>query len=76
MVIPPQPDHIRDIETAGVFFTLRNGENIVKFDVNVNGDENRRLMGFTSTKVFEASARMAKKGVMDATFKVCLKITL
>ena len=64
MVIPAQPDHIKDIDTTGVFFCL-GGENITRFDVDVHGDQNRRLLGFTSNKVFEAGVRMARSGVIS-----------
>ena len=73
MVIPPQPEQVKDIEPAGVFFTLRSGENITKLDADIQGDENRRILGFSSDKVLEAAMRMSKAGIMDATFKVHLR---
>ena len=69
-VIPVQPEQIRDIDTTGPFFTLPNEENMTKIDVNVNGQENCRILGFSSDKIMEAGTRMGVCGVMDATFKV------
>ena len=70
LVIPANPEYIKDIETQGIFFTLKSGENINKFDVYVQDAENRRILGFTSSRVLEAGLRMSKLAVMDATFKV------
>ena len=72
MVIPPQPEHVSSIDPTGPFFTLQNGENITKVDINVSGNTNQRLLGFTSEKIMTAGIRMAKDGVMDATFKVII----
>ena len=55
MVIPAQPESVQDIDTMGPFFTLPTGENITKFDVAVQGDPDRRLLGFSSNKVMEAA---------------------
>ena len=69
-VIPVQPEQIRDIDTTGLFFTLPNEEHMTKIDVNVNGQENRRSLGYSSDKIMEAGTRMGVCGVIDTTFKV------
>ena len=69
-VILVQPEQIRDIDTTGPFFTLPNEENMTKIYMNVNGQENGRILGFSSDKIMEAGTRMGVCGVMDATFKV------
>ena len=70
MVIPTQPNELKDIDPSGPFFTLPSGENMTKIDVYIRDDPKRRVLGFTSDKLIEAGTRMSKNGVMDATFKV------
>ena len=38
----------------------------------MSGNPNQRLLEFTSEKIMTAGIRMAKDGVMDATFKVII----
>ena len=61
---------LRDIDTSGPFFTLEDGESMVKHDSMINEDRNRRLIFMTSDKITRAAAEMGHVGVMDATFKV------
>ena len=72
MVIPAAPECVSELDTSGPFFTLENGENMVKYDTSVNGDPNRRLIFMTSDKIMQAVALMGTNGVMDATFKVII----
>ena len=72
MVIPAVPECVSKLVTAGPFFTLENGENMVKYDTSVNGDPTRRLIFMTSDKIMQAVALMGTNGVMDATFKVII----
>ena len=75
MVIPAAPECVADIDTSGPFFTLEDGECMVKYDTLVNEDRNRRLIIMSSDKVMKAAAEMGSQGVMDATFKVqCIVI--
>ena len=70
MVIPAAPECLGDIDTAGPFFTLEDGESMVKHDSMINEDRNRRLIFMTSDKIMRAAAEMGHAGVMDDTFKV------
>ena len=72
MVIPAAPECVSEIDTTGSFFTLDNGENMVKHDISINGTRNRRLIFMTSDKIMKAAAQMGTNGVMDATFKVII----
>ena len=58
MVIPAAPECLGDIDTAGPFFTLEDGESMVKHDSMINEDRNRRLIFMTSDKIMRAAAEM------------------
>ena len=70
MVISAAPECLGDIDTSGPFFTLEDGESMVKHDSMINEDRNRRLIFMSSDKIMRAAAEMGHAGVMDATFKV------
>ena len=54
-------------------FNKPDGGNINKIDVPVNGEEEWRPLGFTTTYVVETDVKMSKCVVMDSAFKVILK---
>ena len=66
---PPSPESISTIETESPLFMLQD-ENVCKFTESVAENPNRKVFGFTSSKVLEKGLRMANLGVMDATFSV------
>ena len=74
-VYAPSPESISAIETDSPLFMLQD-ENVCKFIETVAENPNRKVFGFTSSKVLEKGLRLANLGVMDATFSVNIFVVL
>ena len=68
--IPVNPSSMQEIDTDNAFCKMDSGESIVKGDVNVNDDPNRRVLVMSTDKIIRELAAKARSGVMDGTFKV------
>ena len=69
------PESISAIETDSPLFILQD-ENVCKFIESVTKNPNRKVFGFTSSKVLEKGLRLANIRVMDATFSVNIFVVL